>query len=93
MPQTHPSRGFAPVTSVALSADGKFLATASGTNVLRLWDTATGKLFQEFQAQQGHDVISLSVSADNKLLATGSSDGTARLWDIGTGKEIRVFQK
>ena len=72
-------------SAVAVSTDGKWLATADKDNVIHLWDAATAK---EVKALQGHlaAVTSLRFSPDNTKLASGSADKTARVWDIAGGK-------
>src|SRR5439155_17672059 len=39
--------GAGPVSAFAASPDGKWIATASADNVIRLWDAATGKRGKE----------------------------------------------
>ncbi|MEN9667163.1 MAG: hypothetical protein RLZZ326_3526, partial [Planctomycetota bacterium] len=79
-----------PVSSVAFSPDGTWLATC-GYNTARLWDASTGKELAELK---GHDspVTSVTFSPDGTRLATGSWDNTARLWDGATGKELAVLK-
>lgn len=79
------------INSVALSRDGKWLATGSEDHTARLWDLETGK---EIRAFRGHSdrVCTVALSGDGQWLVTGSLDHTARLWDLATGKEIRVFK-
>ncbi|MBE9251495.1 AAA-like domain-containing protein [Dolichospermum sp. LEGE 00240] len=68
------------VTSVALSADGKYLATGSWDWIARLWDLQ-GNLLVEFKAHEGN-LTSIALSSDSQYLATGSTEGNARLWDL-----------
>jgi WD40 repeat protein len=71
------------VNAVALSPDGKLLATG-GENV-RLWDPATAKPVRQIAAQG----TSLAFSPDGKLLATAGGNGkTAHVWEAATGKEV-----
>jgi WD40 repeat protein len=72
---------------IAMAPHGKTLASISAeNNVIRLWDTATGK---ERVPVAGHQGIVHSVAfIDNHHLVTGSHDGTVRLWDIRESKEV-----
>jgi endonuclease YncB( thermonuclease family)/tricorn protease-like protein len=74
------------VSSVALTADGKTLATGSYDNTIKLWDVATGK---ERGTLTGHtnSVHSVALTPDGKTLASGSQDDTVKIWDVATGKE------
>jgi hypothetical protein len=81
------------VNAVALSADGKLLATASSDRAggyLRLWDAADGQLVRRLE---GHTdtVCSVQFSRDGRRLLTSSYDTTARLWNVDTGELIRTF--
>jgi RNA polymerase sigma factor (sigma-70 family) len=79
------------VHGVALSADGKRLATGSGDTTAILWDTASGKDLQVFK---GHAqwVFSVALSGDGKKLLTGSHDTTAALWDTATAEKLQTFR-
>src|SRR5207249_5471 len=81
------------VNAVALSGDGKWLATGSGRFLIiekgtlhrldqsaALWEVATGKPVRVFQGHQDF-VTSVALSAEGNWLVTGSYDQTARLWD------------
>ncbi|MDF0674846.1 MAG: TIR domain-containing protein [Nitrospira sp.] len=70
------------IESVALSPDGKLLATAAD-NVAKLWDTSTGR---ERTSLKGHEstIDAIAFSPDGRFLVTGSWDKTARIWDLVT---------
>ncbi|KAI6534177.1 hypothetical protein MCOR10_002449 [Pyricularia oryzae] len=72
------------VHSVAFSADGHKLASASYDNTVKLWDPATGVCTATLE---GHSnwVNSVAFSADGHKLASASDDGTVKLWDPATG--------
>src|SRR5262245_4149405 len=76
---------------VAVTADGKTLATGSGREV-KLWDPTTGKLFR---ALAGHElpVRAVAFAPDGRSLATAAGDnrdgklaGEIRVWDAATGQ-------
>jgi hypothetical protein len=68
------------VTSVAFSADGQRLASASWDQTVKVWDAVTG---QDTLTLKGHTslVTSVAFSADGKRLASGSDDQTVKVWD------------
>jgi len=82
---------FVNVSSVSLSADGKYVLTGSWDGTAILWEAATGKKVQTFQ---GHakGVSSVALSSDGKRVLTGSWDETAILWEAATGKKVQTFQ-
>ena len=81
----------APIEYLALSKDGKFLATASEDKTVIIWDLAAGK---ETQTLKGHTetVNSVSFSPDGKQAVTTSADKTVRVWDLAGPKEIALFK-
>ena len=79
-----------PVGRVAISPDGKTLASTGADRVVSLWNLADASLRA---TSIGHDaqVQGLAFSPDNKLLASASLDGTVRLWEAATGKPVRTL--
>lgn len=79
------------VTSVAFSAAGDRLASASWDETVRVWDAETGKLLRTLK---GHTdwVSSVAFSAAGDRLASASYDQTVRVWDAKTGQLLHTFE-
>lgn len=71
--------------SLAVSIDGKTLATSQG-DVLNLWELATGKHLRKFPKSTNGGFGTLVYSPDGKTLAAGSNKDFT-LWEVATGKE------
>jgi WD40 repeat protein len=86
------------VGSIALSADGKRVATGGMSRCITLYDVATG---EEIRTLTGHGegldpradgrVTGLAFSPDGKRLLSSSRDGTLRLWDVEMGTALRTM--
>ena len=75
------------INAIALSPDGRKLATAGGDWVVRLWEVGTGKYINSLT---GHPsaVNAVAFSPDGKILASAGS--TLRLWDTDTGESLHT---
>jgi WD40 repeat protein len=85
-------------SSVALSADGKWLARCTmtlrdGDPQLSIVETASGKTVQQLRLPGGTAMGTLCFSGDGKLLA--GAPGNSRsiyLWSLDKGKRIRCYE-
>jgi WD40 repeat protein len=75
-----PERG---VDALAVSPDGRLLATGSTDRTGRLWRIADGRLLHVLP-HRGH-VVAVRFSAGGGRLLTSSADGTVGLWDVRSG--------
>jgi predicted amidohydrolase len=67
------------------SPDGKFLASASNDESVRVWDMATGKQHRRLDLDKEY-IRAIAFSPDGRLLATGSKEKIVTLWDIEARK-------
>lgn len=78
---------------IALSPDGRFLATASQDSTVKLWD-ATSETPVEILTLSGHQAIlrDIAISPDGDRLVS-TSEGEARIWNIseaGYGEFLNI---
>jgi WD40 repeat protein len=75
------------IKSVAISPDGKIIASGSLDQTIKLWDLATGKLLETITQHSG-GVTWVTFSKDGQTLVSSSAnpDGTIKLWDVNTYK-------
>ncbi|MET0645310.1 MAG: caspase family protein [Pyrinomonadaceae bacterium] len=81
------------VLAVALSPDGKLVASGSRDQTIKIWDVATGLELRTLLGH-GNTVRRLAFSPDGRKLASaGTSDQTARLWNVETGEHKVLKEK
>ncbi len=71
---------------IALSPDGKTVASAHGDNKIRLWNTSTG--VQRIDLKGHTQLINVIIfSKDSTMLASGGEDSNIMLWDVHKGRK------
>ncbi|MBD2411258.1 hypothetical protein FACHB389_06375 [Nostoc calcicola FACHB-389] len=80
------------IFSLALSPDGKLLATGDMDGQIHLWQVADGKNFLTFKAHESV-VWTVTFSPDGQTLASGGHDGLIKFWDTQTGDCLKILDK
>ncbi len=78
------------IVSLALSHDGKQVATGSADNLARVWDVQTLAEVAMIEGHVGH-VTTLAFTPDGKWLATGSADKELKVWDLATKEQLMLL--
>ncbi|MBN2314716.1 MAG: hypothetical protein JXM79_12365, partial [Sedimentisphaerales bacterium] len=79
-----------PVHSVAISPNGRILATGSGRKV-QLWDLIT-MMQRHVLEEHTEGVCCLAFSSDGKILASGGYDGAVILWNSASGQKLHALE-
>ena len=82
-----------PIVALAMSPDGKTVASGSFEHAAKIWCAESARLIGAFwsdieaagDSDGGHTVRSLSFSPDGALLAVANGDGAIRFWDMSQG--------
>lgn len=69
------------INAVAITPNGKIIASGSEDNTIKLWDLNTGECLATLE---GHEagVRAIAISPDGQLLVSGSADNTIKLWQL-----------
>jgi WD40 repeat protein len=76
-----------PVLIMALSPNGKTVATGCTAGIVTLWDVETKRIVTKWKSGDA-DVWSVCWSVDGERVASGSRDGTVRVWEVESGKTV-----
>lgn len=87
MPRIHTDQ----LPSVAVSPDGKRIATGSGGKTIILWDATSGQLLRQLRGHRNL-VLGLTFDPSGQRLLSAGRDNDLRLWDVASGTTLRVFQ-
>ncbi len=76
-----PIEGMPGVTSVAFSPDKKWLAAATGSGHVVLYDAESYDMKQDMAVQKS-PILALAFNKDGSRLAVGGADGLAQIWNM-----------
>src|SRR5205823_607502 len=82
--------------ALAVTADGRMLASVDWGGEILVWDLAKGTEFASLRSEDD-SFTSIACTADGKTLVTGESNGAVRLWDVGQLRrrceQVRTWMK
>jgi RNA polymerase sigma factor (sigma-70 family) len=80
-----------PRGALEFSAAGAVMTCCNRDSIVRIWDTATGKVRARFKALSTK-IDCIALSPDGKRLAlTGRADYAIHVWDVAAGRELHSF--
>lgn len=75
------------ILALAISHDGKMLASASADGTAKIWDTARQTEIAKLEGHTNH-VTGVAFNQDGTWLATASADKDLKVWDIKAKEQI-----
>lgn len=78
------------VRCVAVSADGKVVASGCINTRVKVWDTGTGRMRLVLEQHRGA-ILAVALTADGRTLASGGGDNAVRVCDTSVGKVWESF--
>jgi len=79
------------VSSVCYSRDGKYIASGSADDTVKLWEVETGLLIKTFY-HHVNNVISVAFTSDDRFILS-STCSTVKSFEVSSGKLINTFQQ
>ena len=73
----------------SFSRDNKYVVTASGDSLAKIWDVHSGNMVKALKGHSSH-VFSARFSPSNRRVVTAGGE-TAKIWDVATGTQIKML--
>jgi WD40 repeat protein len=73
----------------SFSPDSRYVVTASGDSLAKIWDVSSGNLVKTFKGHSSH-VFSACFSPDNRRIVTAGGE-TAKIWEVSSGTQIKML--
>jgi WD40 repeat protein len=81
------------VNALALSDDGRYLATAGSDWVVRVWDLRDDAAAPEELTGQGSTVSDVDFDPTAGFVVAGGADATTQIWDRATGVTVALMRR
>ncbi|KAJ2787549.1 hypothetical protein GGI15_000629 [Coemansia interrupta] len=78
------------VYTLSCNAQGSLVVSGSPENVVRIWDTRSGRQVASLSGHTDH-IRAVLLSEDSELVLSGSSDTTVKLWSMRTRRCLSTF--
>jgi WD40 repeat protein len=78
------------VRAVAVSPDGRLIATCGNDNLVKLWSYPTCELVRELPGHNWH-VYNIAFHPSGTHLASADLHGNVKDWEVATGREVRAL--
>jgi len=76
--------------TVAISSDGRLVASGGIEGTVRLWQAPSGRLIATLKGHTS-EVWGVALSADGRLVASCGLDATVRLWEAPSGRPLATL--
>lgn len=78
------------ITELAVTSDGRFAATCSDANAVKIWDVERRTLVRTLDAPDGAE--SVLISRDDSYVIVNSRDGAIRIYHLATGTLMKEYR-
>ena len=86
------SNGTRAIQTIAITRDGKCVATGDVDHRLTLWDTASMRVLRTFKAETDDNPMILAFNPTGSRILSATGDGYFREWDCGSGRQLRTIR-